>query len=307
MRLIIAFFACAFNIYSLLFLMSDSEKITDILTRMNLKAKLSSTVAIIVVAASVMWGRMYLIFWLLLEYMVILWWYGKRKKDHLKNVICGVLSIVVMVVTELTIIFLYYYKGIEDLEYTGKINYEIQIACYFGMALMQYMLIITREIRKTTVGYRRTLMVTLKAKAFGDIVWLYMCIGTSAFKKNYAVLSLLFIAEIIIDYYAFCIMVLKIAERSEQDKRADIHMNAYEYYLNMEEEHLKIRKMYHEMKNQLMIMEDEKGDSSNRKAGYGQVMQEKLESVNHFYHTGQVSLDMLLFDGKIVNSSLFSH
>lgn len=299
MKLLITCFACAFNIYSLLFFISDTEKITDILGRMNLKAKIYSAAAILLVAVSVMYSRIYLVFWLLFEYLGIIWWYGRKKRDHLRNVQRGVLCLVSVIVTELTIIFLYYYTGIENLEYTGKINYEIQIACYLGMTLIQYFLIIFREIRKTTVGYRRTLMITLAAKGIGDIIWLYICIGTCAFKNNYMLLSVLFIAEIIIDYYAFCILVLKIAERSEQNKRADIHMNAYEYYLNMEEEHLQIRKMYHEMKNQLMIMEDETGDQPERKPGYRQAMEEKLENINQFYHTGSKSLDMLLFDGKM--------
>ena len=56
-------------------------------------------------------------------------------------------------------------------------------------------------------------------------------------------------------------MVLKIDEHTVREKRADINVNTYEYYLNMEEEHRQIRKMYHEMKNQLMIME-EKGEKT---------------------------------------------
>lgn len=299
MKLLITFFACAFNIYSLLFFISDTEKITDILGKMNLKAKIYSVSAIFLVAVSVMLSRVYLVFWLVFEYLGIIWWYGRQKRDHLRNVQRGLLCLVTVIVTELTIIYLYYYKGIENLESTGRINYEIQIACYLAMALAEYFLIIFREIRKTRRGYRRTLMITLAAKGIGDIVWLYICIGTCAFKNNYILLSVLFIAEIIIDYYAFCLMVLKIAERSEQDKRADMHMNAYEYYLNMEEEHLQIRKMYHEMKNQLMIMGSEEAELGDGKTEHRQLMEEKLESINQFFHTGSKSLDMLLFDGKM--------
>ena len=299
MKLLITSFACAFNIYSLLFFISDTEKITDILGKMNLKAKVYSAAAILLVSLSVMWSRVYLVLWLVLEYLGIIWWYGRPKRDHLRNVQRGLLCIVTVIVTELTIIFLCYYTGIENLESTGRINYEIQIACYLAMALAQYFLILFREIKKTTAGYRKALMVTLAAKGIGDMIWLYICIGTCAFKNNYILLSVLFIAEIIIDYCAFCIMVLKIAERSEQDKRADMHMNAYEYYLNMEEEHLQIRKMYHEMKNQLMIMGDQETEPGEQKSDYRQIMEEKLENINQFYHTGSKSLDMLLFDGKM--------
>lgn len=299
MKLLIVFFVCIFNIYGLVFFMSDAEKVIDILIRTNWKAKVYSTAAIAGISLCVMYSGSYLIFWLLLEYIVVLCWYGKKKIDHLKSVQRGACCILAMILMELFIIFLYYYKGIENLESTGKINYEIQIACYFGMAFVQYLFIIFREIKKTTAGYRRILMLTLAVKSVGDIIWLFMCIGTAAFKENYIILSIMFIAELTIDYYAFCIMILKIAERTEQNKRADIHVNAYEYYLNMEEEHLQIRKMYHEMKNQLMIMDAGEQKMSERSAEKKQAVLEKLESMNQFYHTGVKSLDMLLFDGKM--------
>ena len=63
----------------------------------------------------------------------------------------------------------------------------------------------------------------------------------------------------------------------------------------MEEEHRQIRKMYHEMKNQLMIME-EKGEKTE--LNHEKAMQKKLDELNKFYHTGIPSLDILLFDGK---------
>lgn len=80
MKLLITSFACAFNIYSLLFFISDTEKITDILGKMNLKAKVYSVAAILLVSLSVMWSRVYLVLWLVLEYLGIIWWYGRPKK-----------------------------------------------------------------------------------------------------------------------------------------------------------------------------------------------------------------------------------
>ena len=123
-----------------------------------------------------------------------------------------------------------------------------------------------------------------------------MC--SCAFKYSHVLIPVLFIAEIFIDYHAFCIMVLRLEERYKQDRRADIHANAYEYYLNMEEEHLRIRKMYHEMKNQLMIMQEGEVYTDEEHLKYGKILQDRLEKMNHFYHTGIPSLDILLFDGK---------
>lgn len=292
---ILVFITCVFNVYSLLFVMSNTEKFTDILGRMNNKAKFFSLVTILVITVCVAKMGIYLIYFLIAEYFCILSWYGRKKKEHLHAGIRGIISIIAMIVAELTIIYLYYQRGIENLQHTGRINHEIQIACYIGMAMVQYLVIIVREIMKIKRGFRKGLMFTLELKAIEDIIWLYICIGDAAFKNSHVMIPLLYISELLINYCAFFIMVLKIEESSVQEKRADIHVNTYEYYLNMEEEHRQIRKMYHEMKNQLMIMEKKSDESDiNRE----KVMQEKLNKLNKFYHTGIPSLDILLFDGK---------
>ena len=292
---ILVFITCVFNVYSLLFVMSNTEKFTDILGHMNYKAKFFSLVTILIITGCVAGLGIYLIYFMIAEYFCVLGWYGSKKKDHVHAGMRGIISILAMIVTELTIIYLYYQRGIENLQHTGKINHEIQIACYIGMAMVQYLVIVAREIMKIKRGFRRGLMFTLELKAIEDVIWLYICIGDAVFKNSHVIIPLLYIAELLINYCAFLIMVLKIEERNAQEKRADIHVNAYEYYLNMEEEHRQIRKMYHEMKNQLMIMEREENESNQK---HEKAIQEKLNKLNKFYHTGFPSLDILLFDGK---------
>lgn len=298
MSLILAFFACEFNIYGVLFYMSDTRKITDILKRMNNKARIFSALTILAVAIGTMKLEICLIGFLAIEYVGVLLWYKRKEKECIPPALRGVVCIIITILIELSIIFVYYDWGIENLEYTGKINSEIKLASYIGMALAQCTLIMLREIRSMKAGYRRVLMGTLIIKTVGDVIWLYACVCTCAFKYSHVWIPLLFIAELFIDYHAFCIMVLKLEERYEQEKRADIHANAYEYYLNMEEEHLRIRKMYHEMKNQLMIMREGEAYTDEEQLKYGKILEDKLEKLNHFYHTGVPSLDILLFDGK---------
>ena len=296
--LFLGFWACIFDIYGMLFYMSDTHKITDILKKMNLTAKIGSVLTILVVAIGAMRLEICLFAFLALEYAGVLLWYKKQGKECLRPAFRGVISFIASILVELLIIFVYYYWGIENLEYTGRINSEIKIASYLGIAIMQCVLIMIREIRNMTSGYRQALMGTLLAKTIGDLVWIYACVSSYAFKFSQVAIPLLFIAEILIDYHALCIMVLKLEELYKQDKRADIHENAYEYYLNMEEEHLRIRKMYHEMKNQLMIMQEGEVYTDKEHRKYGKIMQDKLEKMNQFYHTGSPALDILLFDGK---------
>lgn len=292
---ILVFITCTFNVYSLLFVMSNTEKVTDILGHMNNKAKIFSVLAIIATTECIVRLGVYLIYFLIFEYFCVLTWYGVKKKSHLQAGIRGIISIILMIVVELTIIYLYYHKDIENIQRTGRINHEIQIACYLGMAMIQYLVFIGREILRISSRFRKGLVFTLELKAVTDIVWLYICIASAEFKNSHVMIPFLFIAEILINYCALLIMVLKIDEHTVREKRADINVNTYEYYLNMEEEHRQIRKMYHEMKNQLMIME-EKGEKTE--LNHEKAMQKKLDELNKFYHTGIPSLDILLFDGK---------
>lgn len=298
MSLVLAFFACKFNIYGLLFFMSDTRKITDILKRMNRKARIFSALTILAIAIGAMHLEIYLFAFLIVEYIGVLLRYWKEKKECLHPALRGIINIIIVILVELSIIFVYYYRDIENLEYTGRINSEIKIAGYLGMAFAECILIMIREIRGMTAGYRMALVGTLLAKTAADLIWLYACVGSRAFKYSEFLIPAMFIAELFIDYHALCIIVLRLEERNRQDKRADIRVNAYEYYLNMEEEHLRIRKMYHEMKNQLMIMQEGEFYPGEDQLQYGKNLQDKLDKMNQFYHTGLPRLDILLFDGR---------
>lgn len=298
MNLIVAFLTFAFNAVGMFLLVSNSETIAAAVDGVNTRAKIYSFLWILVSVISIAYGGMYFIVWMVLEYMAILCWYGRHKKDHLENVIRGILALVVMSMTELSIILLYYHNDIVNLKYSGKVDFETQIACSVGTALIQQPAIVFRYIRQTRKGSRKVLMYILAVKEIADIVWFYTCAAMS-FLNQSCITSGLFAVEIVFNYTFFFILAFRIEERTEQDIRAQINSNAYEYYLNMEEEHLQIRKMYHEMKNQLMIMENGGEDQNGRKSDYSHTAQKKLEDLNHFYHTGQPSLDMLLFDGEM--------
>ena len=290
---------CTFNIYGLLFLMSSTERITDVLGRMKLKAKICSEIIIIIIAEIVLRTDIYMIWFLVLEYILFLLKYLKMKRECMRTALWGIVSLIIIVLTELLIIYYYYHIGIKKLWSTGRINCKIQVACYLGMALVEAFLIISREAIRMKSGYKRIVLFMLELKVLTDMVWLYISITTRTLEKEVLVIGFLFVVGIVIDYFSYCVMVLKLAERSVQKKRADIHVNAYEYYLNMEEEHRRIRKLYHEMKNQLMIMDEEKTGNPGQENIYGQNVQQKLERLNKFYHTGCSSLDMLLFDGRM--------
>lgn len=244
-------------------------------------------------------------YWILVfaaEYSMILFYQRKQEKKIYVLAVKGIICITGMILTELLIVVIYHYKWKNlDIGETGvafDMCSEQQIICGLGIAMLQFFLILLQEVRAVSDRYQKTLMITLGFKSLQDTVWLYICIAMSVFELRYSMIIALFLIGIWVNYIVLLILRWKIATVSEQQKRADIHMNTYEYYLNMEEEHLQIRKMYHEMKNQLMIMgeDSEKKDLEHK---YGRTLETHLKSINQFYHTGQPTLDILLFDTRM--------
>ena len=60
-----------------------------------------------------------------------------------------------------------------------------------------------------------------------------------------------------------------------------------------------MRKLYHDMKNQLMLLENDPSSLTPAYAAQTQDLSQQLDGLEQFYHTGFVSLDILLFDGKM--------
>ena len=147
--------------------MSNTEKVTDILGHMNNKAKIFSVLAIIATTECIVRLGVYLIYFLIFEYFCVLTWvWGEEKKSSAgRN--WGIISIILMIVVELTIIYLYYHKDIENIQRTGRINHEIQIACYLGMAMIQYLVFIGREILRISSGIPKGISIYTGAKS-GD-------------------------------------------------------------------------------------------------------------------------------------------
>lgn len=68
----------------------------------------------------------------------------------------------------------------------------------------------------------------------------------------------------------------------------------YEYYMQMEEMHSVIRRLHHDMKNHLMVLEGVgEGEEENE---YLTRLNEQLSEMDCFYNTGNVYLNVLLFE-----------
>lgn len=291
---ILAVFACAFNMIGLLMYISGPMELSALYQRLSWKKKLPVFVGIAVLAQIIVLTGVYLVIFLAAEYAAILIWRRRHGGKHSGAAIRGMLNLLIVLLIELGIALQFYYQGVKWLT-----NADIRVISYLGMATAQYCLIVLHEIRGIGQGFKKMLLIALVLRAVENLVWLALCIRGALFEYDYPVLTSWFVFTTFMCYVVFYVVQFKINERNAIEKRADIHVNAYEYYLHMEEEHLRVRKLYHDMKNQLMILENDPNSLTPAHAAQIQAFSEQLDALEQFYHTGFASLDILLFDGKM--------
>lgn len=291
---IMAFFACSFNIVGLLFLMGDTQKINEKYKELSIKRKIAYMAGLAAISALVIHFKIYLAFFLAIEYIIILLWFHRKKRPCLSVAIKGIIALLLLFVTEFAIAVSVYYGDVKTLT-----RAQCEVLDYVAMATVLFYMITIYQAHKMEKGSRKGLIIALGIRSVENMIWMEICIFGGLFEREYTGISVLFLAAIAICYIVFLVVSSKVVERSEIEKRADIHINTYEYYLHMEEEHLRIRKMYHDMKNQLMILENEKTHISEADSRRIQGFSEELDALKQFYHTGINSLDILLFDGKM--------
>ncbi len=297
-NLFAAFFAFALDMLGMFLIVNGREKAQEIVDSWNRKKTVGVVALTCVATFCVACLRIYLIICLVAEFFGILWQYGRRGEDHLRNFIYGTFSLAILGFSELVVIFLYYTNDLGNLRFSGRIGFETQLACAVGMAILQQLILFFQYTDKSFEAFRRILMRLLLFKELCDLAWFYIG-AKEGFFDQYFFGKILLLVGLILNYGVFYVIVFRIKERTEKSKRAEMNMNAYEYYLNMEEEHLQIRKMYHDMKNKLMIMEAENEGKLEQAGNTWNSMKEKLDQAKQFYHTGCTALDMLLFDGQI--------
>lgn len=293
---IVFLIACIIIPFGFLIIMSDVKKSIEIVKRY--REKIGVSVIIVAFTGIFFINRIdfFLISILIIEYIVVLYGYKKQKINFNILAFKGLSCIIIMVAVDLVILAIYH-KMFEDrgtvIEMYGS---KIMLSCLLSIELVQILVIVFSETIKIKHTYRKAMMILLAIKIMEEIYWLYVYFIYDEVDITYIIMTFVVNIAVLSDYLIFIIHKSRIEEKSEQEKRADIHVNTYEYYLNMEEEHILIRKMYHDIKNSLMLI-TEKENNELSKTHLKENL-DKIESMNKYYHTGQTSLDILLFDGK---------
>ncbi len=294
MTKILACFACALNVVGLLSYMCGPTTLIELYRWMGWKRKALCLLAAVIVLPIISSMNIYLVLFLAVEYAVILFLCRNKKEKFEGAPLRGVIAVIFATAAELEISWLFYRQGVQQIP-----DARIQVICYLGMATVLCSLFILRECRRIRQGSKRQLIVALEIRSVENLVWLGLCVRGALFRSDYMIMTIWFVFTIFMCYLVFFILVYQMEERAVMEKRADIHVNSYEYYLHMEEEHLQVRKMYHEMKNQLMILENDTSAATGANAEQIKLFGEKLDALEQFYHTGFQSLDILLFDGRM--------
>ncbi len=294
MTKILACLACTLNVIGLLSYMCGPATLIELYKWMGRKKKALCILIAVLVLPIISSTNIYLVLLLVVEYAVVLFLCRDRKEVFKGAPLRGVIAVIFAIAVEMEISWLFYRQGVQQVT-----DARIQVICYLGMATVQCSLFILRECRKNKQGSKRQLIVALEVRSVENLVWLGLCVRGGLFNSDYIIMTTWFVFTIFMCYLVFFILAYQMEERTAMEKRADIHVNSYEYYLHMEEEHLQIRKMYHEMKNQLMILENDTDMVNGTNAEQIKLFGEKLDSLEQFYHTGFPALDILLFDGRM--------
>lgn len=294
---VITVFLCTFNLFGFYLVLSDAEEIRSSMKKYSWKQRLLLFLSAIVVTQIIKRLGIYMVLVFVMEYVLLLFLNRKKEKEIWESVLKGIICLTIMTLTQIGIVAVYSYKGIEDYDKVVQMDHNLQIFSCLAMAMVQLFLMVFLSLKQMKKGFLKTLLVMVGVSTVEDMVCFYLCI-VAVCETWYVIMVSLFLVAVLIKYAMFRVLMLKVVEQSEQIRRADVHTNTYEYYLHMEEEHLQIRKMYHEMKNWMMIL-NEGGNVSKVTRENQKTIAENLEEINCFYHTGQPSLNMLLYDARM--------
>lgn len=186
-------------------------------------------------------------------------------------------------------LFAYNTKGILRgvMELQAVLLYGILGVAVFGGILYQ-----KRVQKENVIAMSIIVMEALLCKDFA-IVHLFVLWRNNRMNEiTLLVLYIVLIVAIVENNQFFLFWKKKRASNETISDGYTPDVSMYEYYAEMEEMHGTIRKLHHDMKNHLMVLdqvgEGEQGENMQR-------LNEQLSSMDDFYNTGMVHLNMLLF------------
>ncbi len=179
-----------------------------------------------------------------------------------------------------------------------EVQRSTQVIVLVWLLMFQVILVMLREAKSARKEVWRYLHYAVGLKKLAEGLWFYRLMPVPAIGSGQIILIASFIFAIFLDYFILREIEILRSLNREGVRRISTPVNREEYYTRMEEEHLQIRRMFHDMKNQLMILENAQNDQSGYMKDFVQKSLKQVDSLGNFYHTGNAELNMLLSECK---------
>lgn len=194
-------------------------------------------------------------------------------------------------------------------------NYTIAIQ---GMLLSKTINIVivsifVKKMGKKTNRYSLSEVCIMLLQGISGIACLIMVIEFSYYEIStykvasvyLIVVSILILAAYVVFYQVFENYVKKRNIEQEAMKVQFYNKGQYEYYAALEDENVNVRKMYHDIKNHLLVIKGLKDDHTDLCESYIQECLVAVEGYTEFYDTGNKLADIILYEK--CNSAKLNH
>lgn len=240
--------------------------------------------------------RIYMLYFFLAEYVILLFSDIRQGKKSYFMALRGIINMLVVTATGLAIYAASFYHlhmpGVQaGIKWDG-----LSVTCCMAMLMMSYFMSLLWDFGKLKKRMGLMGCFFFAAKMAENMLLVYLVLVSIAYDDRYILVILVLLLTLAIDYSIFLHFLGRTKTVVEQKDASAGKVNQYEYYLNMEEEHRQIRKLYHEMKNKLMIMQEE--GRANAKLDGLQSALDEIDRNRISCHTGYSYLDALLFDAE---------
>lgn len=236
---------------------------------------------------------------LLLAYFILLIYLETQKRRSVRMSLRGLISVMLMLLVGLINYLLFrrhwYDQSSEVLRVTYDMRYVMAVTC---MLISQMCILILGELSQLTQS-RRWAYLVIFARKIAEAAFLGHYMTAAGYTMKQMPFIGLSIVILLTDYYLIYCLEMKRFEDTENTRRISLPTNREEYYARMEEEHLQIRRLYHDMKNQLMILEGSQENQSEAARSFIERVSEELSGMENFYHTGNDELNRILSDCRL--------
>lgn len=289
----------SFNFIAFFFVMYGWDSAKGFFAGLTVSKRRLLIAVSLIAAAIASLTRMYILVFFLIEYLILLIWSIKQGNKDYTRALWGILDMICIMIVEL-LCFMIAYQSVDPSIFTEVLKQSeqrIMLTSGQAMIMFQYLIVIMENIQNMRKKVQRGGVMMLIIKFVENAILIYMSILSIQNNKRYVLMVVLLILTIIFDYPMLMFIIPKLKSQEKLQDHTDSNVNMYEYYLNMEEEHRQIRKLYHEMKNQMMIMQNAQGQTDTKLSDLEKSL-ESIEKNRNTYHTGQPSLDALLYDSE---------